>query len=726
MKILSLLITITLVFACTGNRDEPVIIADFDGETYGGWQVEGTAFDDGPGIETMAYLGNAHATSLNRTHELATGTLTSSPFKIERNYIHFLLGAREIDYVSGTMKNPDDLVVELLVNGNAVRSAIPEEFHGMFHRAWDVSDLRGNEARIRIVDNDCRQDVFIDVDHIVQNNIPVEGIIADRIMKVTHDNLNIPIKRGGQRYYFEIFVEEQQVRAFEAELATDDIDYWVVADLSPWSGKEIKIRTRQYFEDKSGILDKLAFDDGIIDSDDLYQEELRPQIHFSAKRGWLNDPNGLVYYDGEYHLFYQANPFGWDHSLNDYNKTWGHAASTDLVHWKELPAVIHPDYLGSIYSGSAVVDKLNTTGFKDGQEDPIVAVYTSAGTRNRWSLGKKFTQSIAYSNDRGRTFTKYAGNPVQENLGYINRDPKAFWYEPGKCWVVVLYLDHGAVVFFTSGDLKSWEEQSRLPIQAFGVDEISAFEDCPELFELTVSGNPNDKKWILYAGAGDYVLGNFNGMEFTPQSGLIQYNYGDCFYASQTFNNMPADDDRRIQMAWAWVEHPGMPFNQQMTFPVELTLRNTDQGIRMYAYPVQEINNLYQKQHSWNDILLQAGQNILSDIKHNLLDIELEFVASESSHIGFVINGRKIDYDERAQILKSSQQQADLKPVEGKIRLRILVDKLTAEVFANDGRIYMPLQTNPAAAHNPIEIYSEGGHMKVNSLIVRELKSIWK
>jgi fructan beta-fructosidase len=726
MKILSLLIIFTLVFACTGNSDEPVIIADFDSGTYRGWQVEGTAFDDGPGVEIMAYLGKAHATSLNSNNEPATGTLTSPPFIIRRNYIHFLLGAREIDYVNGTMKNPDDLAVQLLIGGSVERQAIPEEFHGMFHRAWDVSDLQGKEARICILDKDNREGVFIDVDHIVQNNIYVEGIITDRIMKVTHDNLNIPIKRGSPRYYFEIFVEDQQVRAFEAELATDDIDYWVVTDLSPWSGKEIKVRTRQYFEDKSGILNKLAFDDGIIDSDDLYQEELRPQIHFSAKRGWLNDPNGLVYYDGEYHLFYQANPFGWDHSLNDYNKTWGHAVSKNLVHWTELPAAIHPDHLGSIYSGSAVVDCLNTTGFKNTDEAPIVAVYTSAGTRNRWSLEKKFTQSIAYSIDRGRTFTKYEDNPVQRNLGYINRDPKAIWYEPDKCWVIVLYLDHEAFAFFTSGDLKSWEEQSRLPIQAFGVNDIGAFEDCPELFELPVDGNSSNKKWILYAGAGDYVLGDFNGKVFTPQSKVIKYNYGDCFYASQTFNNMPAEDGRRIQIAWAWVEFPGMTFNQQMTFPVALTLRKTEQGLRMFAYPVKEIENLYEKKHSWHDTQLEPGHNILCEIKYNWLDIDLEFIAGGSEHVGFIINGRKIDYDVNAHVLKSGEQEAPLQSVDGKIRLRIVVDKLTAEVFANDGSVYMPLQTNPAAAQHPIEIYSEGEHAQVNSLVVHELKSIWK
>ena len=168
-----------------------------------------------------------------------------------------------------------------------------------------------------------------------------------------------------------------------------------------------------------------------VKSADLYREALRPQFHFSSKRGWINDTNGPVYYDGEYHLYYQHNPFGWDHSRNDCNKTWGHAVSTDLVHWTELPGVVHPDHLGPIYSGSAVVDEHNTTDFQTGKEKPIVAVYTSAGGRSPWSEGESFSQSIAYSNDRGRTFTAYKGNPVQPNIEYINRDPRAIWQRSG-------------------------------------------------------------------------------------------------------------------------------------------------------------------------------------------------------------------------------------------------------------------------------------------------------
>jgi sucrose-6-phosphate hydrolase SacC (GH32 family) len=298
----------------------------------------------------------------------------------------------------------------------------------------------------------------------------------------------------------------------DVALTANDIDYWVVADLSQWQGQQIQIRTRQYSGHNPSLLDRITFADDILDSDDLYDEPLRSQFHFTTKRGWINDPNGLVYYDGEYHLFYQHNPYGWDHSRNDYNKTWGHAISTDLVHWTEQPGAIHPDHLGPIYSGSSVVDHHNTTGFQTGGEKPILCIYTSAGGRSPWSKGNKFAQSIAYSNDRGRTFHTYEGNPVQPNLDYINRDPKAVWHEPSAQWVIVLHFDERAMAFFTSSDLKTWELQSEL--------ESEILVDCPELFELPVDGNKQNKKWVLYGGSGHYLYSSITATASTPRRPL--------------------------------------------------------------------------------------------------------------------------------------------------------------------------------------------------------------
>ena len=723
-SILIFMILILLVWGCSKKTSDTIVIEDFDGGSYGEWTVEGTAFASGPAggedsHRMVGLLGKGFSASVNYGNEPAIGTLTSPLFLIERNSIHFLISSHELHFLPGPggMENPDDLVIQLLVDDKVVRSQVPDEFHAMFWRAWDVSEFKGKKAQIRIVDNDKRQWAHIDIDHIVQNDIPVEGFIVEKRLTVDRSLLNMPVKKGAVRNYIELFVGGKQIRGIDVELATDKIDYWVVADLTPWMGKELTIRTRKYDDYNPSILDRLTLSDDILESSDLYQEPLRSQFHFSSKRGWLNDPNGLVYYDGEFHLFYQHNPYNWDHSRNDYNKTWGHAVSTDLVHWNEMPGAIHPDHLGPIYSGSAVVDEKNTTGFQTGEEKPIVCVYTSAGGRSPWSKDKIFTQSLAYSNDRGRTFTIYEGNPVQKNIEYINRDPKAIWHEPTNQWVIILHFDERAMGFFTSKDLKTWEFQGEI--------ESKIMSDCPELFQLALDGNEKNKKWIMHGGSGHYMIGDFDGKMFKPKTSEIRYHYGNGFYASQTFNNVPEEDGRRIQMAWGLTPTYGMPFNMILLFPVELTLRSTKEGPRMFAYPVKEIEKIHGKESAWTDIDLKTGENILSDVKGELFDIDAEFSLGDGEEFGFTINGYSVSYHKDKNLLVCGENKAKLKPVDGKIQLRILVDRVSIEIFANNGRVYMPMRALPTSAAKGLQVFTKGGTTRINSLKVHKVKSIW-
>jgi len=724
-----LLTGLIMISGCSADMSDNVIIESFDTPSYDGWIREGRAFGDGPEVgedlHMVGVLGRGFATSVDYDNEPASGTMTSTPFLIEKESIHFLLGAHEIHFMPGTFVGRENLQIQLLVDDKVVRSTSPDEYHAMFWRGWDVSNFRGQMAQIRIMDNDERPWAHIDVDQIVMNDIPVDGLLAERRLTVTKPKLNFPVNEKYGRYYLELWVEGKQVRGLDVALAPEDIDYWVVTDLSAWQGKEVIIRTRQYAEHNPDILDRISFADRIIDAENIYQEKLRQQFHFSSKRGWLNDPNGLVYYDGEYHLFYQHNPFGWDHSRNDYNKTWGHAVSTDLVHWKELPGAIHPDHLGPIYSGSAIVDFENTSGFQSGEDPPIICIYTSAGGRSPWSINEKFTQSLAYSNDRGRTFTIYEENPVQKNLDYINRDPNAIWHEPTKRWIILLHFDEQAMVFFTSKDLKTWQKQSEF--------DSHDLVDCPELFELPVDGDTTNKKWVIYGGSGAYHIGNFDGKHFTPETELIKYNLGNAFYASQTFSNAP--DNRRIQMAWALIPTPGMPFNMSMLFPVELTLKTTDEGIRVFAYPVKEIANLHSKTHTWNDRILKNEEDILSEVNGGLYDIDAEFQVDDGDVFGFQINGLTLTYNFNKQKLTCGEEEAALEPVNGRIKLRILADRMSVEVFANDGRVYMPLRSEHILTHaglnsvknaEKISILNKSGDTNIHYLKVSELKSIWK
>jgi len=706
------------------SQSDPIVIENFDGSLYGDWKVEGNAFGEKPAggqgsHQMLGFLGTGFASSAGSgRRDTSAGNLTSPPFVIKRKSIHFLIGADELFFLPGSQQY-GNLAVQLLVNDEVVRMTIPRKFHAMFWESWDVSEFMGKSVQIKIIDNDKRTGAHIDVDQIVQSDIPPGGALLSRRIKITKPVLNFPVEEKGMRQFIECIVDGKPVRSMDVALAADEIEYWAFTDVSPWLGKEMTIRTRQFFGSPN-ILDKISAENGLLDADNLYHEPLRSQFHFSPKRGWLGDANGLVFYDGEYHLFYQHNPYSGDHSRNDYNKSWGHAVSTDLVHWTELPDAVYADSLGSIYSGSSVVDEFNTAGFKTGKEKSIVAMFTYAGNRNPWSEGKPegkpFTQAIAYSNDRGRTFTKYKGNPVLENMEYVNRDPKVFWYEPGKKWVMVMHFDGRTMAFFNSKDLKTWEFRSQFETK---------LRDCPELFSLPVDGDETNRKWILYGGSGNYYIGAFDGKEYKSETGVIKYSYGNCFYASQTFNNMPQKDGRRIQIAWGRIPTPGMPFSQIMLFPVELTLKSTTDGLRMFANPIKEIENIHAEKHEWTNVRPMPGENILSDIQGELFDIVAEFVTAGAGEFGFAINGIPIVYNIDKCTLACGESKANLKPDNGKIRLRILVDRVSMEIFANDGKMYMPIRANAVDGKKGLALFTKGGNTTIGLLKVYQLKSIW-
>lgn len=273
---------------------------------------------------------------------------------------------------------------------------------------------------------------------------------GDVTLKITKKYINLPVSHQMDRKKMTFEVKGAPERNFVIRLADGKPDYWVFCDVSSWKGKTLRIS----YEGESAGLEKIYQDDVIAGQDSLYKEKNRPQFHFTTRRGWINDPNGLVYYEGEYHLFYQHNPYEreWE------NMTWGHAVSRDLVHWEELPDALHPDELGTIFSGSAVIDYDNTAGFNKKGEPALVAAYTVDNP-------EKQRQCIAYSLDRGRTFTKYEGNPVIDSKAKWNskdtRDPKVFWYAPGKHWVMVLNERDGHSIY-NSSDLKNWEYKSHV------------------------------------------------------------------------------------------------------------------------------------------------------------------------------------------------------------------------------------------------------------------------
>ncbi len=530
---------------------------------------------------------------------------------------------------------------------------------------------------------------------------------VEKTFKIEKKYINIPIENKQERQRVKFKVDGEVYTFNDIRIAEDAVDYWTFVDASRYMGKEFSF---DFSESVSGI-EKIYQSDKFVGEEMLYKEELRPQVHFTTRRGWNNDPNGMVYYEGEYHLYYQHNPY----EINWGNMTWGHAVSTDLVHWEELPIVIEPDELGTIFSGSAVIDYNNTSGFKKGSENPLVAIYTA----DMWD--SKQHQCIAYSLDKGRTFTKYEGNPVipaQRRFGSGHeRDPKVFWYEPDKHWVLVL---HDALTYsiYNSKNLKEWEYQS-------SVD--AGFWECPELFELAVDGNKNNKKWVLYGVMGTYLLGDFDGKKFTPETEMLRYNVGGMT-AAQTYNDEP--NGRRLQIGWGHATFPGMPFKQTFTMVQEFSLKTTRNGVRLFIEPAKEIEKLHSKSHKFENEYIGLGiNNKLSAIKSPVLHIKAKFEIDNGRLFGLNINGYKIDYKVNTNKLNDT-----FLPLQNKqLELEVIVDNTLIEVYGNGGLVYWFANYNEGDPGDFSLSLTQGESglnqdpkTLVKSLEIHELKSIWE
>lgn len=495
---------------------------------------------------------------------------------------------------------------------------------------------------------------------------------------------------------------------------------WHTWDVSEFAGQAARIRI---FDRATGGWGHINIDQ-IVQSDTrqaeeiikapIYRETYRPQFHFTPRVNWINDPNGLVFYKGEYHLYFQHNPSG----INWGNMTWGHAVSPDLVHWQQLEHALLPDKMGTMFSGSAVVDWDNTAGFQTGDEKVIVAMYTAAGGTSPESKGQPFTQCIAYSNDRGRTFTKYDKNPVVKHIAAENRDPKVIWHPPTKQWIMALYLNGEDFAIFASPDLKSWTRLQDLKLPGCG--------ECPDFFPMPVEGDAGTARWVFTAANGRYLVGGFDGRTYKPEGGVQRVDYGKNYYAVQTYSDIPESDGRRIQIAWMnGGQYPEMPFNQQMSIPCAMTLVRTPEGPRVFRMPVKEIEVLRVKEHKWADQALKPGENPLAGVKSDLLDIIAEFEPGDAREFGLRFRGEAIAYAVADKRISALTCAAPLEPEKGRVRLRVLIDRTSIEVFGNDGRVSLTSCFLPRGKA-PLEAYADGGTARIVSLAVHELRSAWK
>ncbi len=715
-----------------------ILVADFEGDAYpDGWKTTGTAFGKGPAKGTLpnqmpvtGFLGKGLVNSFNGG-DTATGTLTSPAFKIERKYLNFLVGGG---------KHPGKTCINLLVGGKVVRTATgPNDKPGGTERldwhSWDVAEFEGKEGVIEIVDDEKGGWGHINVDHIVQSDAKKQLEPVKRELEINTRYLHLPVKNGAPMKRVKFLVDGKTVREFDIELADDEKpDFWVFADVTDFKDKTLTVET--VLVSSSKALDALKLAAEVPDPVKLYEEKHRPLFHFTSRRGWLNDPNGLVFADGEWHLFYQHNPFGvqWG------NMHWGHAVSKNLVTWRELGEALYPkQYSDFAFSGSAVVDNGNTSGWgipkteKVPAKPAMVLAYTSTGRG----------ECIAYSTDKGRTWTEYDKNPVVKHSG---RDPKLVWYEKGKHWVMAVYDEFEKkqwIAFYTSPDLKTWTFASR----------IEGFFECPDLFPLDPadpSKIATKEKWVLYAADGKYLVGEFDGKEFKPDFKEKKQLWFGNFYAAQTFDNAPkltgpgfsmVERHRRVQIGWAnGVTFPGMPFNQQMTVPVELTLRDEKDGPRLLARPVSSQESLRDFKPA-NDKPF-VGEVWLTDAKTGQLRktvaegldafdmvaaLKLEPTANaKQSTVAFSLRGTELLYDLTKKTLTCKGVSAPVPLHGGKLILHVLVDRGSVEVFADGGRVAMSIAAIPGEKNSKLEISASGTDLAIETLEVWRMQSAWE
>lgn len=523
-------------------------------------------------------------------------------------------------------------------------------------------------------------------------------------------------------------------------LAENKIDYWVKLDVKKYIGKKISLAIENATKKELGIKsiqqsNKLSYQ---------YAEKYRPLYHFSPPYGWMNDPNGLVFFQGEYHLFYQYNPYAsvWG------NMHWGHAVSKNLIDWQYLPIAIYPDSLGTIFSGSAVIDTENTAGFG---KNAMVAIYTNAG--------EKQTQCIAYSNDKGRTFTKYAHNPVIKNPGIVDfRDPKVFWHKETSQWIMTLATKQ-TVTFYGSTNLKEWNKLSEF---GEGIGNHGGVWECPDLlyfppkatrpatWVLTVNINPGGPNG---GSATQYFIGDFNGTVFTPQP--LPYplwlDQGKDNYAGVTWSNLPQNDDRHLFIGWMTNldyggQTPTEKFRSIQTVPRELNLATNGKHLILASYPAKEVLSGFQKAIAKPDIEVTKEvelTNILANnkgaykiemtiIPHHALQFGFGLFNAKQETLNFNVDGtQKTLTVHREHSGNTDFNQRFSTPVvtplieKEEYHITLLVDKCSAELFINQGEQVMTSLFFPSEVMNNLKFYSSE-KMEVKNISVSALREKYR
>jgi len=551
-------------------------------------------------------------------------------------------------------------------------------------------------------------------------------------IEAEQDYLLIPSSNEGTVSLLSIYVDGENVLGVPQlfDLAVRDADYNIPVNISAYKGKKLEVVMTKVHENDLSVKGMAQSDDRGI----AYDEKYRPIYHFSPDFGWTNDPNGMVWHDGEWHLAYQANPYGTKH----YNMHWGNAVSTDLVHWQDLPFIVAPDELGAIFSGSSVLDADNTAGFG---KDAIVGIYTSASRTQK--------QSIAYSNDRGRTFTKFEGNPVlfDESKQPDFRDPKVMRYKD----VWIMSVAAGDVIsFYESKDLKEWNHLSDF---GKGIGSHAAVWECPDLLEFDFEGG---KKWVLIVNinpggpnggsVAQYFIGHFDGKEFTadPLPYPLWIDEGTDNYAGVTFSNT---GDRHVFLGWMsnwWYSEktPTVNFRNAMTIPRDLSLKHNGEHIFLASSPSPEIYSARVSERTYEPVDIAGTftvDEILADNQgayeidftvepgsDNIMTFRLFNVKGEQMLYTFDFGALTLNLDRSLSGITDFDERFGKKDIlthlvkKDAYEVKVFVDRHSVEVFVNDGDLTFTNTMFPTEVYDSFEFGCSDA--RLTGLTVYELK----
>lgn len=491
---------------------------------------------------------------------------------------------------------------------------------------------------------------------------------------------------------------EDCVYALNIRLDNINPDFQAYVDVSRFLGMELELSVEPEMEIRFRQSE-------CMDIPDVYQEALRPQVHFSPKNGWNNDPNGLVYLNGEYHMFFQYNPCGayWE------NMHWGHAVSRDLIHWEERDIALYPDDLGAMFSGSAIVDEQNLLGLQSGDVPTVVLYYTAASDAS--------CQCMAYSTDGLKTIQKYDGNPVIPHIIGGNRDPKVIYCDELSCYIMALYMDKDVYALFTSDNLVHWTMLQQI--------SLPGDNECPDIFPLT--DETGRRKWILIGAHDKYYVGEFADGKFVPDQPLQTLHYGNAGYAAQTFTHLP--DGRIVRIAWLrWGDIQNARFTQQMSIPTVLSLQHKNGVTCLCAQPVAELERLYAGEQVISAMNLEAGGERVFALPDQPLQIELELDYQLDQVLQLNCFGRKIVCNMKENTLHANGAEGPLSREKDRLKLNLIVDRCSYEFFLDDGSIvYFNSGKNAIQDRNlPVLTLESNVDCRIDTLKIHSLASIWQ